>query len=177
MKKNIRIIGVDPGNKGALALIDENGKVILYDMPTYTTEGAGKTKIGNIKKHTVLDEPELRDILNDDHVGSDITDSNGKFSISMKQKACGWNRASRKPDIYFKIYEGDRLLHNTMDSVMWNLDRDRKDIEIFNEPSGMPKVKLSGKLESLINSEMDLKISMSHSENYVTCFAILYSVK
>jgi len=66
MKKNIRIIGVDPGNKGALALIDENGKVILYDMPTYTTEGAGKTKIGNIKKHTVLDEPELRDILNDD---------------------------------------------------------------------------------------------------------------
>ncbi len=52
-----------------------------------------------------------------------------------------------------------------------------KDIEIFNEPSGMPKVKLSGKLESLINSEMDLKISMSHSENYVTCFAILYSVK
>ncbi|NLT50609.1 MAG: holo-ACP synthase [Ignavibacteria bacterium] len=52
-----------------------------------------------------------------------------------------------------------------------------KDIEIFNESGGMPKVKLSGKLESLINSEMDLKISMSHSENYVTCFAILYSVK
>ncbi|MBK8946494.1 MAG: holo-ACP synthase [Ignavibacteriae bacterium] len=50
-----------------------------------------------------------------------------------------------------------------------------KDIEIFNESSGMPNVKLHGKLQQFLGSDKLLKISMSHSENYVTCFAIIYS--
>ncbi len=50
-----------------------------------------------------------------------------------------------------------------------------KDIEIFNEKSGMPNVSLNGNLKSFLGSDKSLKITMSHSEHYVTCFAIIYA--
>lgn len=50
-----------------------------------------------------------------------------------------------------------------------------KDIEIYNEKNGMPKVKLFGKLKTYTNNKKDIKISMSHTENYAACFAILYA--
>ncbi len=49
------------------------------------------------------------------------------------------------------------------------------DMEIYNEPGGLPKVKLHNDLSQYINESQDMKITMSHSENYVTCFAILYN--
>lgn len=49
-----------------------------------------------------------------------------------------------------------------------------KDIEIYNESSGMPNVRLSGNLEKFLGESKSLKITMSHSEHYVTCFAIIY---
>ncbi|MDQ7816132.1 MAG: holo-ACP synthase [Melioribacteraceae bacterium] len=51
-----------------------------------------------------------------------------------------------------------------------------QDVEIYNEVNGLPKVKFSGSLKDYLNHGKELKISMSHSENYVTCVAILYSV-
>jgi holo-[acyl-carrier protein] synthase len=48
-----------------------------------------------------------------------------------------------------------------------------KDIEIYNKDNGMPVVKLYGDLERIVKDGKELKISMSHSDNYVTCFAIL----
>ena len=57
----------------------------------------------------------------------------------------------------------------------WNKEFRWKDIEIFNEKSGMPNVKLSGNLEKFLGDEKSLKITMSHSEHYVTCFAIIYA--
>lgn len=50
-----------------------------------------------------------------------------------------------------------------------------KDIEIFNEKSGMPNVTLYGNLKRFLGEDKSLKISMSHSEHYVTCFAIIYA--
>ena len=50
-----------------------------------------------------------------------------------------------------------------------------KDVEIFNEPSGMPNVRLHGNLEKFLGADKSLKITMSHSEHYVTCFAIIYA--
>ncbi|MFH1197670.1 MAG: holo-ACP synthase [bacterium] len=52
-----------------------------------------------------------------------------------------------------------------------------QDVEIFNEPNGLPKVKFYGPLKDYLNDEKELRISMSHSENYVTCVAILSSLK
>ncbi|OGU80484.1 MAG: holo-[acyl-carrier-protein] synthase, partial [Stygiobacter sp. RIFOXYA12_FULL_38_9] len=51
-----------------------------------------------------------------------------------------------------------------------------KDIEIYNEKSGLPRVRLFGKLKKFLEDDKELKITMSHSEHYVTCFAILYTV-
>jgi len=50
-----------------------------------------------------------------------------------------------------------------------------QDIEIYNESNGLPNVLLSGPLKDYLGTDKELKISMSHSENYVTCVAIVYS--
>ncbi len=57
----------------------------------------------------------------------------------------------------------------------WNKEFRWKDVEIYNEPSGLPKVKLHGKLKKFLGDNKELKISMSHAENYVACVAILYT--
>jgi crossover junction endodeoxyribonuclease RuvC len=61
------IAGIDPGNEGAIAFVSFDGVNFSYqgifDMPTLKTEGKGKTKKGNPKIHTVIDEHELRNIL------------------------------------------------------------------------------------------------------------------
>lgn len=49
-----------------------------------------------------------------------------------------------------------------------------KNAEVYNEANGLPKVKLFGKLKELVGEGNELKITMSHSHHYVTCFAILY---
>jgi holo-[acyl-carrier protein] synthase len=48
-----------------------------------------------------------------------------------------------------------------------------QDIEIYNEVNGMPKVRLFNKLLALLGDDKQIHITMSHSENYVTCFALL----
>jgi holo-[acyl-carrier protein] synthase len=57
----------------------------------------------------------------------------------------------------------------------WSKGFKWKDIEIFNEKSGMPNVKLCGNLASFLGSDKSLQVTMSHSEHYVTCFAIIYA--
>jgi len=57
----------------------------------------------------------------------------------------------------------------------WNKEFRWKDVEIFNEKSGLPKVILKGELKKFLAKNKELKISMSHSENYVVTVAILYT--
>ena len=59
-------------------------------------------------------------------------------------------------------------------STGWSKDIGWQDIEINNEPNGMPLVKLKGGWESFLSDNKNLKISMSHSRDYVTCVAIIY---
>lgn len=56
----------------------------------------------------------------------------------------------------------------------WHEKATWQDIEISNQPNGMPIVKLKGKLKSFLSKDSSLKISMSHSRDYVTCVAIIY---
>ena len=49
-----------------------------------------------------------------------------------------------------------------------------KDIEIQNDTSGMPSVNTKGKLHSFLSKDMQLRISISHSETYVTAVAIIF---
>ncbi|MEW6702837.1 MAG: holo-ACP synthase [Bacteroidota bacterium] len=52
-----------------------------------------------------------------------------------------------------------------------------QDVEIYNEVNGLPKVNFYGSLKNYLSDDKELKISMSHSENYVTCVAILFSTR
>lgn len=59
------IVGIDPGNAGAIAFFYDNGEACrVVDMPILKMEGKGKTKKGNLKVHTVIDEHLLRERLN-----------------------------------------------------------------------------------------------------------------
>ena len=49
-----------------------------------------------------------------------------------------------------------------------------KDIEIENDPSGIPSINTSGKLKTFLSEDTQLKISISHSDNYVTAVAIIF---
>jgi len=49
-----------------------------------------------------------------------------------------------------------------------------QEIEIFNESTGMPRVTMCGKLKEFLSDDKSLKISISHSKNYVVCVAIIY---
>jgi holo-[acyl-carrier protein] synthase len=49
-----------------------------------------------------------------------------------------------------------------------------KDIEIQNDSSGMPSVNTQGKLQSFLSKDTQLRISISHSETYVTAVAIIF---
>ncbi|MEJ5263274.1 MAG: holo-ACP synthase [Ignavibacterium sp.] len=49
-----------------------------------------------------------------------------------------------------------------------------KSMEIINEQSGIPKLITFGKLREFLSDDKEIKISISHSDNYVTCVAIVY---
>jgi holo-[acyl-carrier protein] synthase len=49
-----------------------------------------------------------------------------------------------------------------------------QEIEIFNEATGMPRVTMRGKLKEFLADDKSLKISISHSKNYVVSVAIIY---
>ena len=49
-----------------------------------------------------------------------------------------------------------------------------QEIEIFNEATGMPHVTMRGKLKEFLADDKSLKISISHSKNYVVSVAIIY---
>lgn len=106
------------------------------------------------------------DDLGDQFLNKIYTDIEREYSLSKKNKY--QHLAAR-----FAAKEAIiKALSSVADSgYSW------KDMEIFNEPNGMPKVALHGKIKELLGDDKELKISMSHSDNYVTCFAILYSVK
>jgi len=59
-------------------------------------------------------------------------------------------------------------------STGWSKEIGWHDIEIYNETNGMPLVKLRNGLESFLSNDKSLKISMSHSKDYVVCMAIVY---
>jgi len=59
-----RFIGVDPGVKGALALMDSTGKILdVRTTPTSVALKQGKTKKGNAKIQTSVDLPALVALL------------------------------------------------------------------------------------------------------------------
>ncbi len=66
-----------------------------------------------------------KDLIIDDLVGSAVTDQDGRFSMAFDSTYFRELFFDRRPDVFFRIYDGDRLVHDTLDSVIRNL-RGRK---------------------------------------------------
>lgn len=49
-----------------------------------------------------------------------------------------------------------------------------ENIEITNEKNGLPVVNFSGRLKDYLSTDKEIKISISHSDNYVACVALIY---
>jgi holo-[acyl-carrier protein] synthase len=56
----------------------------------------------------------------------------------------------------------------------WEKEVTWKNIEIKNESNGLPVVRFLGELSQFIGEDKEVKISLSHSDNYVTAVAIVY---
>jgi holo-[acyl-carrier protein] synthase len=59
-------------------------------------------------------------------------------------------------------------------ATSWEKDASWKSMEIINEPNGLPIVKFFGKLKDFVEADNEIKISISHSEHYVTSVAIIF---
>ncbi len=70
------------------------------------------------------------DLLVDDFVGEAVSDTGGNFLISFSPERFKELFLDAKLDIYFKIYAGDELIHNTENMVLWNIDSDQKVLNI-----------------------------------------------
>jgi holo-[acyl-carrier protein] synthase len=73
-------------------------------------------------------------------------------------------RFAAKEAIYKALSEAEQKLAN------W------KNIEVFNQNNGLPIVKTYGKLKEYLSDDKEIKLSISHSENYVVCFAVINKV-
>jgi holo-[acyl-carrier protein] synthase len=91
------------------------------------------------------------------------TESEIKYCLSKKDKYQHLAaRFAAKEAIYKAI------------SSNWQSELSWQDMEIINAPNGMPEVRFKGNLEKFLSNDKELKISMSHSRDYVTCVAIVY---
>lgn len=73
-------------------------------------------------------------------------------------------RFAAKEAIYKALSEAEQKIAN------W------KNIEVFNQNNGLPIVKTYGKLKEYLSDDKEIKLSISHSENYVVCFAVINKI-
>ncbi len=73
-------------------------------------------------------------------------------------------RFAAKEAIYKALSETEQKIAN------W------KNIEVFNQKDGLPIVKTYGKLKEYLSDDKEIKLSISHSVNYVVCFAVVNKI-
>lgn len=71
-----------------------------------------------------------KDLLFNDIVGSAITDDSGEFRIEFSEAHFREWFLDRKPDLFFKVYKGCRLITSTEKTVLWNIKKKSKSVAI-----------------------------------------------
>ena len=62
-----------------------------------------------------------QDLICDDLVGSTITDENGAFQLGFDESYFCELFLDRQPDLFFKVFQGDKMIKSTEHSVLWNV--------------------------------------------------------
>jgi holo-[acyl-carrier protein] synthase len=117
------------------------------------------------------------DIIEIDRIKKVIDEYNYKFltKIFTNSEIEYCNKKSNKYQHFAARFAAKEAVYKAIASG-WEEGLRWKDIEIENERTGMPIVKPTGQLEKFLSDNKDLKISISHSDNYVTCVAIVFNI-
>lgn len=78
-----------------------------------------------------------KDLIHDDWVGSAVTDEQGVFQIAFDESDFKELFLDQRPDLFFKVFHEDKLIKNTEDSVLWNVDTGNTQITIAIEETIM----------------------------------------
>ncbi|MBO9700909.1 MAG: hypothetical protein J7604_11920 [Sporocytophaga sp.] len=71
-----------------------------------------------------------KDILVDDFLAESTSNKEGKFTLTFSAERYKEFFNDRDPDIYFKIFLKGKLIHDTRNSVLWNVHNEAQPIEI-----------------------------------------------
>jgi hypothetical protein len=71
-----------------------------------------------------------KDLIYNDLVGSAVTDKLGTFQMEFDESYFQELFLDRRPDLFFRVFEGDRLIKSTEDSVLWNVDAGETEITL-----------------------------------------------
>ena len=63
-----------------------------------------------------------KDLIHDDFVGRDVTDTQGHFHMAFEASHFQEMFHDRRPDLFFRVFHGDTLIGSTEDSVLWNVE-------------------------------------------------------
>lgn len=71
-----------------------------------------------------------RDLICDDLVAGAVSDEHGRVSMTFDSTYFRELFFDRRPDLFFRIFDGERLVHDTRDSVLWNVSDPRTELVI-----------------------------------------------
>ncbi len=71
-----------------------------------------------------------KDLIFNDLVGSCITASDGSFRIEFSRSYFSEIFLDRRPDLFFKVFDGQTLIHSTQNKILWNLDAGDRTVDI-----------------------------------------------
>ena len=115
------------------------------------------------------------DIIEIDRIKKSIENYGERFlnKIFTQEEIIYCNNKFNKYQHYAARFAAKEAVYKALASG-WKEGLRWKDIEIQNDASGMPSINPNGKFQKFLSDNTQLKISISHSENYVTSVAIIF---
>src|SRR5262245_10700292 len=74
------------------------------------------------RSHGLRVEAWDKDRLYADLVGSAVADAQGAFRIEFDESYFQELFQDQRPDLFFKVFQGDALIRSTEDAVLWNVE-------------------------------------------------------